>query len=60
MRALGVSLVGVALWRLAVTLSRYDLVAGDPHELAGGLAFIALVAGLGARLLFRRGSRPAG
>jgi hypothetical protein len=60
MRALGVFLTGVALWRMVVTLSRYDPAAGAPHELAGGLAFIALVAGLGARMLFRRGSRPAG
>jgi len=60
MRALGVFLIGVALWRLVVTLSKYNPVTGDPHELAGGLAFIALVAVVGARLLFKRRVRPAG
>jgi len=60
MRALGIFLIGVAVWRLVVTLSKYSPVTGDPYELAGGLTFIALVAGAGARLLFRRGSRPAG
>jgi hypothetical protein len=60
MRVPGVLLIGVALWRLFVTVSDYDPVTGDPYELAGGLAFIALVAGLGVRLLFTRGGHPAG
>ena len=60
MRALGVFLIGVALWRLVVTLSKYNPVTGDPHELAGGLAFLALVAGAGVRLLFKRWGRTAG